>query len=112
VFALHVGGREHLHLCFDGNGEPPATVHLSADGVHHAGEGANSVHHDVDVSLTSDALAKKFGSHEQHPALLAAAYLLFPPTADASVELPLARVAPIEPFPSFRRLPPLRAPPV
>jgi hypothetical protein len=114
IVAMPVNGA-HLHLCFDG-GEPPATVHSMQDGgVHHedGGDGAaDSVHHDLDVSIPSSALVKKFKGSGDLPALIAAAFVLFRvPAVDAAVPAP-DRAAMRVPRPLVRILPPSRAPPV
>jgi hypothetical protein len=109
--AMRAGGA-HLHLCFDGNGEPLASVHLTDDGLHHAGEGAQSAHHDVDVSLVAELFDKKFEGILPLSALFAAALALFTLPVLAVIVAPRTSVAPLEPLSAFRRLPPLRGPPV
>jgi hypothetical protein len=116
VMAMPVSAA-HLHLCFDGS-EPPATLHSVEDGVHHSGglhdqaAGADIVHHDVDVSLASSALAKKLDVSYELPGLIAAAFVVLRmPLSEAAVSPP-DRAATLIPAPQLRLLPPLRAPPV
>jgi len=109
VLAMPVNGA-HLHLCFDG-GEPPATVHSLEDGAHHEESGADIVHRDVDVSIASSALAKKFDHSLDLPGLLATALVVLRvPVAGAVVPVP-DRSAVLVPDPEPRLLPPLRGPP-
>src|ERR1700748_2865001 len=69
ILAMHVSGA-HLHLCFDG-GDPPASVHLTADvDGQVADKNAGKPHHDSDVSLSGEAVAKKLDSAAALPALL------------------------------------------
>lgn len=111
VLVMRVGGA-HLHLCLDGS-EPSVSVHLTDDaGLDDSHAGVGQAHHDQDVSLSGEVLAKKMDAALQLPALFAALVLLF------VVPLVLVRVAPrdrtslIHPIPIFRIRPPLRAPPV
>jgi hypothetical protein len=109
IVAMPVNGA-HLHLCFDG-GEPPATVHSMDDGAHHEESGADVVHRDVDVSIASSALAKKFDQSLHLPGLIATAlFVLRVPVTGAVVPLP-DRSAVLVPEPELRLLPPLRGPP-
>jgi hypothetical protein len=109
VIAMPVNGA-HLHLCFDG-GEPPATVHSVEDGAHHEESGADVVHHDVDVSIASSALAKKFDQSLDLPGLIATTLVVLRvPVSGAVVPLP-DRSAVLVPDPELRLLPPLRGPP-
>lgn len=111
IFALPVSGA-HLHLCLDGTGsEPPASVHVSDRGSHHSEE-ADRAHQDVDVSLESEALAKKARSPSGDAVFLPSALVLFVLPAAGAVDLPRYPSPPIGPIPAFRVLPPLRAPPV
>ena len=111
IFALPASGA-HLHLCLDGaGGEPPASVHVSDDGGHHA-EGADRTHRDVDVSLESEALAKKVGGSPGVPPVLPTTVVLFVLPVAASADFPRDPPSLIVPIPAFRVLPPLRAPPV
>jgi len=110
VVAMPVSGA-HLHLCFDGN-EPAAAVHAVEDGHHHAGEGATPSHHDVDVSLTSSALAKKLDRSLDLPPLLTAALLvLWTPGEPVGVVSPEFTATPLPESP-LAITPPARGPPV
>jgi hypothetical protein len=101
----------HLHLCLDGN-EPSVTLHSAEDGAHHTDTGASAVHNDVDVSLASSALAKKFDASLELPGLIATAFGIFLMPHSAAVIAPPDRAATLLPAPRLRLLPPLRAPPV
>ena len=111
MFAIPASGA-HLHLCLDGTGgEPPASVHVSDGGRHHA-EDADRAHRDVDVSLESEALAKKVGGSLGVPPALLATVVLFVLPIAASADFPRDPPSLVIPIPAFRVLPPLRAPPV
>jgi hypothetical protein len=109
LLMVRVGGA-HLHLCFDG-GEPPASVHLFDNDQHHADDGLSAVHHDQDVSLIGDVIAKFSKLHADLPVLVIATLLFWA----------LLRV-PREPAPGYRQSffssvsrllrPPLRGPPL
>src|SRR5678815_4602595 len=107
IFAIPASGA-HLHLCLDGmGGEPPASVHVSDGGNHHAEE-AERAHLDVDVSLESEALAKKVGGSFGIPPVLPATVVLFVLPIATSADFPRDPPALIVPIPAFRVLPPLR----
>jgi hypothetical protein len=102
----------HLHLCLDGAGtEPPTSVHVADISAHHS-ENAASDHHDVDVSLDREALAKKSGSPQDAGKFLPAAPVLFVRPVALTVDLPRGPPASIVRAVPYRILPPLRAPPV
>lgn len=111
VAAMPASGGAHLHLCFDG-GEAPTTVHASPDGAHHTDTGADRTHRDADVSLAGAALAKKFDSAFDLPALLTAAFVILRLNVPAPVLVPREHTAPSVLFSVFRILPPLRGPPL
>lgn len=112
IFLMRVGGA-HLHLCFDG-GEPPVSVHLSADtGADQPHAGVGQGHHDQDVSLSGEALAKKLDGALQLPILLVVAFVLFLLCRPVGgIVVPRDRTAQFHPLPVFRIRPPLRAPPL
>jgi hypothetical protein len=58
LIAARISGA-HWHLCFDGN-EPPQAMHVG-DLDEHNGDNTGT-HHDVDLKLVGDALAKNLGS--------------------------------------------------
>lgn len=99
----------HLHLCFDGSEQPSSLHVLDGPGRDHNAAGSKN-HHDVDVELTGQALAKTFKSDSLSPALPAfwTAPLVIRATSHA---LPVDAV--ISWTSSSRSfLPPLRGPPV
>ncbi len=111
IFVMRVGG-EHLHVCLDG-GQPLVAVYLAADT--EGSERANSAgkpHHDLDLSLSGDALAKKFDNALMLPALLFAGILLFVIRLLSSPIIPRFRERPFQAVPLSRFRPPLRAPPL
>lgn len=111
ILVMRVGGA-HLHLCLDG-GEPPVSVHLSADaGLDDSHVGMGKTHHDQDVSLSGEVLAKKFDGALQLPVLLAVGVLLFLVPLVSVPVVPRDRTALIHSIPLFRFRPPLRAPPL
>jgi hypothetical protein len=111
ILVMRVGGA-HLHLCLDG-GEPPVSVHLSADaGTDDSHVGVGKTHHDQEVSLSGEILPKKLDGVLQLPVVLAAAVLLFLLPLVSVPVIPRARTALIHSIPIFRIRPPLRAPPL
>jgi hypothetical protein len=86
-------------------------MHSVEDGAHHDESGANVVHHDVDVSLSSSALAKKFDPSADLPGLIATAFVVLRVPVVGSVVPPPDRSAVLVPEPELRLLPPLRGPP-
>lgn len=111
VLVMRVGGA-HLHLCVDGS-EPPVSVHLTDDaGLDDSHAGVGKAHHDQDVSLSGEVLAKKLDAALQLPILLAALVVLFIVPLVLVTVVPRDRTSLIHPIPVFRIRPPLRAPPV
>jgi hypothetical protein len=103
LLVARIGGA-HLHLCFDGS-EPPASLHVLDVGLH-SGVSADSEHHDYDLMLGEQTLAK-YGDHEiDLPALLLTALVLL-------LVVPLARRAAIvrSPAPRVRAPSSLHPPP-
>jgi hypothetical protein len=92
--------------------EPPATLHAMQDAAHPADDGVSPAHHDVDVSITSSALAKKLDRVVDLPPLITAALIVFRIPAAPPVLFfpePAARVV----ADSLSELPPpSRGPPV
>jgi len=110
ILVMRVGGA-HLHLCLDGS-EPPVSVHLTDDaGLDASHVGAGKTHHDQDVSLSGEVLAKKLDGALQLPVLLIAAVLLFLVPLVSVPVVPRDRTTLIHSIPIFRIRPPLRAPP-
>ena len=110
VFAMPVSSA-HLHLCFHGK-DAPASFHATEDGADHGRTGADRIHHDVDVSLDGQGLAKKLDGVLDLSASIAAAFILFRAPAVATPVIPHERDSRLIPDPAFCTLPPLRAPPV
>jgi hypothetical protein len=111
VLVMRVGGA-HLHLCLDG-GEPPVSVHLSADtGADHPEPGVGQGHHDQDVSLSGEVLAKKIDGALQLPVLLVAALVLFLMRPVGGSLIPRDRTALVPRVAVFHIRPPLRGPPL
>ncbi|MBU0795316.1 MAG: hypothetical protein Q8L99_04110 [Polycyclovorans sp.] len=75
LLVARVGGA-HLHLCFDG-GEPPANLHLMDSGLHHSEPGMTADHHDVDVAVVGEVLAKVAKLGLDLPILLLMAVLVW-----------------------------------
>ncbi len=109
LLVARVGGA-HLHLCFDG-GEPPANLHLMDSGLHHSEPGMAADHHDVDVAVVGEVMAKVAKLGVDLPILLLAVLLVW-----SQIQVP-SKLAP-----GFRNLlspsavrslrPPLRGPPL
>jgi hypothetical protein len=111
ILVMRVGGA-HLHLCMDGS-EPPVSVHLTADaGLDNTSIGEGKAHHDQDVSLSGEVLAKKLDGALHLPMLIAVAVVLFLVPLVRLPLLPRDRTSLIHPIPIFRIRPPLRAPPL
>lgn len=111
VLLMRMGGA-HLHLCLDG-GEPPVSVHLSTDtGVDQPHTGVGQGHHDQDVSLSGEALAKKLDGALQLPVLLVAAFVLFLMRPMGGPIILRDRTTLVPRVPVFHIRPPLRAPPL
>lgn len=110
IFAVPASGA-HLHLCLDGtDSERPASLHLVDDRTHYS-EDADRGHLDVDMSLDSEAMAKKVRGSQDVPASLPASQL-FELRIPVSVEIPADPQSLIVPVSDSRIRPPLRAPPV
>ncbi len=110
VLAMPVSGA-HLHLCLDGN-EPAATMHSTDDGVHHEEGGASPVHRDVDVSVTSSALAKKLDGSFDLSGLVAVAFIVLRIPVERAVTAFPESTTPILIRSIAELRPPLRGPPV
>jgi hypothetical protein len=111
VFATGVNG-DHWHLCFDGSGgEPLASIHHADGGAHHVGDDGGTTHNYVDLSVAGDTLVHKVGHAMDLLASIATVLVLCLLVQPRVVRLLRERDAPIDPFPDFRILPPLRAPP-
>jgi hypothetical protein len=111
ILVMRVGGA-HLHLCLDGS-ESPVSVHLTADaGLDGSAVGVGKVHHDQDVSLSGEVLAKKLDGVLHLPMLLAVAVILFLVPVVRLPLVPRDRTSLLHPIPIFRIRPPLRAPPL
>jgi hypothetical protein len=74
-------------------------------------EGVGKAHHDQDVSLSGEVLAKKLDGAFDLPVLLVAAFVLFIMPLVSGPVVPHNRTALFHPIPVFRIRPPLRAPP-
>ena len=99
----------HLHFCFDGS-EPAQSVQLTEIVTDDADDGVRKPRHDLDVSLTGEALGKKLDNSFELPALLAVVLILLV-TVDVSRALTgRERAAPTHPIPLVL-LPPSRGPP-
>ncbi len=91
----------------------PSACILSADaGLDEGSIGVGKAHHDQDVSLSGEVLAKKMDAALLLPALLAVLVVLFFVPLVLVTVVPRDRTALIHPIPIFRIRPPLRAPPV
>jgi hypothetical protein len=103
LLVARIGGA-HLHLCFDGS-EPPASLHVLDVGLH-GGVSAGSEHHDYDLMLGEQTLAKYGDQEFDLPALLLAVLVLL-------LVVPLARRAAIarSPAPRVRTPSSLHPPP-
>lgn len=64
----------HLHLCLDGQ-ESPVSVHLVDDGLDHHAPSVSAPHHDQDISLFTDAIAKSTKLKVDLPPMLLAVLL-------------------------------------
>lgn len=100
----------HLHLCLDGS-EAPTSVHVAeVGGLHSQSEGNG--HHDIDVRLGLETLAKKVGSAPDALKLLPTAPILF--VRPLSIAIGFVRAPPTPKVRSVhcRIAPPPRGPPV
>ena len=115
ILAVPVGGA-HWHLCHDGR-EPPVSERFTVEAIN-APEGVRStiasveaLTHDLDISLTDIALAKR---------LVGVGFLALAPTQLFALPITVPVLAAARPdynasvpaVPVFRFRPPLRAPPV
>lgn len=109
VLVGRVGGA-HVHLCLDGN-EPPSDLHVFDLGQHHDAADSREPHHDVDVALVGDLIAKSKLQWQLPVALLAALVLLLE-LLHRSRQLPARqRARPFLPPPPLFLRPPLCGPP-
>lgn len=108
VLAGRVGGA-HLHLCLDGN-EPPSDLHLFELGQHHDEGEPGQAHHDVDVVLVGDLIAKSKVQWQLPLALLATLVLFGLLRIPRGLRVPWVSRPFLPPPPLFLR-PPLCGPP-
>lgn len=99
----------HLHLCFDGS-EPAQSMQLSGIVSDQTDDGLRKPRHDLDVSLTGEALGKKLDKSFEVPALLAAVLVMFVALQVCQRLTQRERAAPAHPIPLVRP-PPSRGPP-
>lgn len=111
LIATRMGG-DHLHLCLDGLGDEPASsVHPVDSGLHHV-DGVGSSHNDIDVSLARVGPGYKASILAGDlPPLIFASLVLLLSSAPRREGIPRAPASFVTPLPTFRILPPLRAPP-
>ena len=110
LLSARVGGA-HLHLCFDGL-EPPVSMHPADDSFDHHGPGYSVAHHDEDISLIADAIAKSAKPKiDIPPMLLAALLLLVLVIRQTRTPLLRRRAVRATTAPAYL-LPPLRGPPL
>lgn len=100
----------HLHLCLDGS-EASTSVHIAEVGGFHS-QSEDSAHHDVDVGLDREALAKKVGSSPDALKVLPTAPLLFVRPLAIAIDLSRTTPSPIVRSVHYRIAPPPRGPPV
>lgn len=100
----------HLHLCLDGS-EAPTSVHVAEVGGLHS-QAEDSAHHDVDVGLDREALAKKGGATLDALKVLPTAPLLFVRPLAVAIDLSRTTPSPIVRSVHYRIAPPPRGPPV
>jgi hypothetical protein len=100
----------HLHLCLDGS-EAPTSVHVAEVGGLHS-QSEDSGHHDVDVGLGLETLAKKGGSAPDALKVLPTAPVLY--VRPLAVAIGVVRATPTPSVRSvhYRIAPPPRGPPV
>ena len=111
LVATRLGG-DHLHLCLEGKCEEPASsIHLVDSAVHHA-DGVGEHGDDVDVDIAHAALGLKASAMGgDFPLLIFAVLVLFLTCTHRREGIPPGRDTLVRPLPTFRILPPLRAPP-
>lgn len=98
----------HIHMCLDGQ-EPPVSVHVTDDGVHHDDAPGLQAHNDKDVKIVSDAGTKK--SEASDTLVFAALWSLVDRIPFFSADPPQdTALAPARAVRSHLR-PPLRGPP-
>ncbi len=100
----------HLHLCFDGS-EVPTSVHVAEVGGHHS-QTEDAEHHDVDVGLDREALAKKAGLGPDPLKILPTTPVLYVRPLAVIVGIVHTTPAPVVHSVHHRISPPLRGPPV
>lgn len=108
LLVVRVGGA-HLHLCFDG-GEPPASLHLMDNGVHHGAPGMDAQHQDADIAVAGEVLVKFAKLGLDLPVLLLAALLVWSLLQAPRQPAPGYR-NPLSPSTASFLRPPLRGPP-
>ncbi|HET8880888.1 MAG TPA: hypothetical protein VFM56_01820 [Solimonas sp.] len=107
LLAVRIGGA-HLHFCFDGQ-EPAASMHV-LDIDTHPDAGMDVEHHDYDVMLGDNSLAKSGTLGIELPVfLIAVIALMLLPRAQRRSRMPSSATLP-RTAPPFLR-PPGRAPP-
>jgi hypothetical protein len=100
----------HLHLCLDGS-DAPTSVHVAeVGGLHSQSDGSG--HHDFDVNLDREAVAKKVGSAPDFLKVLPTAPVLFVRPLAIAIALSRATPSPIVRSVHYRIAPPPRGPPV
>lgn len=110
LISARVGGA-HLHLCFDGQ-EPPVSMHLADETFDHHQPTYTAAHHDEDISLVADAVAKSTKSKiDLPPALLVALVLLLLLVGQTRTPFLRRSTLRIKAAPACL-LPPLRGPPL
>lgn len=100
----------HLHLCFDGS-EAATSVHVAEVAGHHA-QREDAAHHDVDVGLDREALAKKAGFALDALKVLPTSPVLYVRPLAVAIDLSRATPSPIVRSVHYRIAPPPRGPPV
>jgi hypothetical protein len=106
LLAVRIGGA-HLHFCFDGQ-EPAASVHM-LDVDTHPDAGMDAEHHDYDVMLGDNNLAKSGTLGIELPVFLIAVIALLLPRVQRRSRMPSSATL-LRTAPPFLR-PPGRAPP-
>lgn len=110
LLSARVGGA-HLHLCFDGL-EPPVSMHLADESLDHHAPSSTVIHHDEDISLVADAIAKSAKPKiDIAPMLLAALLVLLLVVRQTRAPFIRRRAIRTAVAPAYL-LPPLRGPPL
>ncbi len=110
LLSARVGGA-HLHLCFDGL-EPPVSMHLADEPFDHHEPSYTMTHHDEDISLIADAIAKSAKPKiDVPPMLLAALLILLLVVRQTRTPFVRRRRLQATTVPAYL-LPPLRGPPL